>query len=729
MPRVFVSNVDSALGHNISRLFSVTAVGSRKEEENNEEELPEDIEDPDKPKVTEEKQKETYSVVGTFSPRVRTIDNDPLSDPAPVVTGHMFETGDKKRDEMRRLAIEKFAIIGKKPKWVQETVGETQESLQEALLSSDIIVYDLITSCEEATWAIEMLSEQSESFTKPKIFIAVSSIMTWGKTKMDHDDPEAFLAEDEYRRRKAHPNFKLHIAAEKSIIKFGKKSNLKTYVLASGLVYHSGDSIFHYLLKAGWHNEEKLICYGEGNNILPTIHLDDLCNIVVEVADTQPENKYMLAIDDSKHSLYEITKAISEALTTGKVKKVPKEHAFLYHGLTQSDYDMLLVNLRLEPGHVKDMSFEWKYESGLVENLPQLLQEYKDARGLSPLKIVLHGPPASRKTFFAKKIAEHYEIHLIEVEKTVQAAIDRLESRVNGSTNADEQEDDTEADKELLEELKEAAKANNGRYPEEHIINFIREKLRSMPCRNQGYILDGFPNTLEEATQLFRPAPEDEGKDDKGNPNVDDLTIPEFVLTLECSDEYIKENVMALPESAIAGTKNAEEALVRRLEEFRAMNTDENTVLNYFDELEIHPIPIAVENVAPEDVMGTIIKHIGKPHNYGPTPEQLAEKRRLAEEAKIREAALAEEERQKREKEEAERHAKAVAEWNARMEEVRKQEQDVLEAQSVPLRNYLMKFVMPTLTSGLIEVCKIRPEDPIDYLAEYLFRNNPENSS
>ena len=40
----------------------------------------------------------------------------------------------------------------------------------------------------------------------------------------------------------------------------------------------------------------------------------------------------------------------------------------------------------------------------------------------------------------------------------------------------------------------------------------------------------------------------------------------------------------------------------------------------------------------------------------------------------------------------------------------------MLEAHSIPLRNYLMKHVMPTLTEGLIEVCKIRPEDPIDYL-------------
>lgn len=57
---------------------------------------------------------------------------------------------------------------------------------------------------------------------------------------------------------------------------------------------------------------------------------------------------------------------------------------------------------------------------------------------------------------------------------------------------------------------------------------------------------------------------------------------------------------------------------------------------------------------------------------------------------------------------------------------MKQEEQEVLETQSIPLRNYLLKNVMPTLTQGLIEVCKTRPDDPIDYLAEYLFENNPQ---
>ena len=43
-----------------------------------------------------------------------------------------------------------------------------------------------------------------------------------------------------------------------------------------------------------------------------------------------------------------------------------------------------------------------------------------------------------------------------------------------------------------------------------------------------------------------------------------------------------------------------------------------------------------------------------------------------------------------------------------------------METQSVPLRNYLMTHVMPTLTKGLIECCKQKPDDPIDYLVIFV---------
>ncbi len=55
-------------------------------------------------------------------------------------------------------------------------------------------------------------------------------------------------------------------------------------------------------------NEPELICYGEGSNMIPTIHLDDLSSILVELVETTPETRYIVAVDDSKNNLYDILK-------------------------------------------------------------------------------------------------------------------------------------------------------------------------------------------------------------------------------------------------------------------------------------------------------------------------------------------------------------------------------------------------------------------------------------
>ena len=65
-------------------------------------------------------------------------------------------------------------------------------------------------------------------------------------------------------------------------------------------------------------------------------------------------------------------------------------------------------------------------------------------------------------------------------------------------------------------------------------------------------------------------------------------------------------------------------------------------------------------------------------------------------------------------------------EWAERLTEVHKQEAEAFQAASLPLRNYLMTFVMPTLTKAMQECNKVRPEDPVDFIAEYLFKHNPQ---
>ena len=69
----------------------------------------------------------------------------------------------------------------------------------------------------------------------------------------------------------------------------------------------------------------------------------------------------------------------------------------------------------------------------------------------------------------------------------------------------------------------------------------------------------------------------------------DRLIMPKLVVSLEASDEFLRERIINLPEIVVVGTHNVDESFTRRLTEYRAINTDEETVLNYFDELEFHP--------------------------------------------------------------------------------------------------------------------------------------------
>jgi len=80
-----------------------------------------------------------------------------------------------------------------------------------------------------------------------------------------------------------------------------------------------------------------------------------------------------------------------------------------------------------------------------------------------------------------------------------------------------------------------------------------------------------------------------EDEEEASDQAYDRLIMPRLVVSLEASDEFLRERVINLPETVVVGTHNTDEAFTRRLADYRAINTDEYTVFNYFDELELHP--------------------------------------------------------------------------------------------------------------------------------------------
>ncbi len=99
------------------------------------------------------------------------------------------------------------------------------------------------------------------------------------------------------------------------------------------------------------------------------------------VCDKKPKVRYLLAVDDSKINLKQITKAVSKNLGTGKIKVVHKEDALLNKEISQSDFDMLSLDLRMDAAYVKEnMQIKWQSETGFVENIAKLVKEYKQSR-------------------------------------------------------------------------------------------------------------------------------------------------------------------------------------------------------------------------------------------------------------------------------------------------------------------------------------------------------------
>lgn len=84
--------------------------------------------------------------------------------------------------------------------------------------------------------------------------------------------------------------------------------------------------------------------------------------------------------------------------------------------------------------------------------------------------------------------------------------------------------------------------------------------------------MDGHPKTLEQAKTLFGEESLTEFDEELGEDAETDTMqsiMPELVVSLEASDEFLKERIIQRPEKEIQGTHYTEEHMMRRLKEYR----------------------------------------------------------------------------------------------------------------------------------------------------------------
>lgn len=85
----------------------------------------------------------------------------------------------------------------------------------------------------------------------------------------------------------------------------------------------------------------------------------------------------------------------------------------------------MTVDLNIDPVYIIDL-IHWHFDMPFRDAIDEIVKEYKSARNLRPVKIVVLGPPASGKTRVSRYLADHYGIHYVHVKTLISDTIQRL---------------------------------------------------------------------------------------------------------------------------------------------------------------------------------------------------------------------------------------------------------------------------------------------------------------
>ena len=87
------------------------------------------------------------------------------------------------------------------------------------------------------------------------------------------------------------------------------------------------------------------------------------------------------------------------------------------------------VNLRMNSTSVKDyIDIPWICETGFVDHISSVVNEYKKSRNLLPIRLCIIGPPAAGKTCLAAYLSDYYQIPHIIIKDVIQEQITQLEN-------------------------------------------------------------------------------------------------------------------------------------------------------------------------------------------------------------------------------------------------------------------------------------------------------------
>jgi len=319
-------------------------------------------------------------------------------------------------------------------------------------------------------------------------------------------------------------------------------------------------------------------------------------------------------------------------------------------------------------------------------------EEFSTERELRAMRVIISGPPAAGKNTLCKAVSDHFGIPLLEMK------------------------------------LKD--------------MDSTRSQLGSEVCRYRGYVLNAGLAGWKEVDDLFckdydlpidpdeeeaaPPAELEEGEE--APPPVekkfdrrlsDEGTVPQFVVLLQAPEALCRAR-------HTAGGKGSSEQLAKDVAQFAAQNLVDGqpNIADFFqDTAKIGVFNLPIAGKSEEDMFESTriyMESAKRPFNYLKTGDEVAEEivaRKLEMEVI---AATKNDGAMKRQQSQHTETESAKKQHLERLRIIGAHEAEQSALQDLPLREYLMRYMVPNLTEGLIEMCMVLPENPVDYLANYL---------
>ncbi|XP_045464592.1 adenylate kinase 7-like isoform X2 [Harmonia axyridis] len=666
---------------------------------------------------------------------------------------------------------EKFKNIVAKCNCVVYDISSDESQIAKALTALAIIEQDIE----------RQKSSSSRNSSPPVLFILISTCMTWALTpRMDPTDLDPIpFVESDHRRRKPHPNYKEHYDCEKEVIKKGRKlkGKLRTMVIFSGITYGFEEDMLAFLFKRAWSNDNYLPIFGSGSNFIPLIHVADLAQLICKLIDIPMlKGQYILAVEQTPASLKYIVKYISRTLGSGKIKYVVAEEAYLYPEIDHNIFDCLTANIVMEPEYLTSLEIAWTSEMNFVENIEAIVDEFKTHRNLEPLKIVIHGPPCSGKTKLAHLLCEHYNLNYVSIKSildSIEMKAPKLKStsyasqstyksktRIKGLDKFNLEYEDIEQllneedvqnlldlenqdsedenyQRTVMDEYRKCLPRDfpddSTRLSDEYVMMLLRLEMLKNHSQTLGFVVDGFPKTFREAIWLFRNDnyrySADDNSTNKSNTKYDIRLVPNYVIDLNAPNTFLLDRISHAPEEFIQNTHYNERDMVRRLMAFRDRNKKDSGPINYFHQCETEIVEINVSEFPSENmkcIFYICTKIIGPPRGFGLSQNEMKEfevVKQFQEKFRNEQEKLQKELQIQNEKKQLDKKMKKLLEKyhhiNVRLERI-------LAPKIEKYRTFMANNILPILFEAIMKVVETRPNNPIDYLAEYLFKHNPK---